>query len=555
MEPLRPFLPALAFCSAALLHGQNPLAIPPLLELDTFDLTVAPSSVEFYPGKVTATYGINAPYLGPTLVLNRWDTAHFRVHNQLSEITTMHWNGMEVPPEFDGSPPREIQPGATWDVKFQVVDKASVYVYHPHTMNLIGQQVGKGAAGLIIVRDAEEGQLPLPRRYGVDDFPIVVQDKRFSPSGQFIFGGYGDSILVNGTPRPFLDVPAQVVRLRLANASVARYYMFGFQEGTPFQVIASEGGLLTAPEAMTRIMLSSGERAEVLLDLTGMEGDSLMLMSFGSELPSTVPGAANPLWEHSHLNGIDFQVLRLRVGPATQEPVTAVPAVLVPDQPYPESTAARTRRKEITGMGMVGGMGAFQLNGQGWNMHVVNDTITLGDTEVWTYINNSNMAHPMTMHGGSFYILDRNGLPAEPWERGPKSVVHVGVGDSVRVIMRFARYATDGWPLMYHCHNLGHINHMMWQFIVVDPHTAVADDRVDGISRLFPVPAGDVVFYDAQFPVLHVAVADMLGREVLSAKGHGTTAGHIQLGALLPGTYTVRLFGAGRRSAAKMLKE
>ena len=38
---------------------------------------------------------------------------------------------------------------------------------------LIGQQVGKGAAGLIIVRDPEEAALDLPRTYGVDDIPSV----------------------------------------------------------------------------------------------------------------------------------------------------------------------------------------------------------------------------------------------------------------------------------------------------------------------------------------------------------------------------------------------
>lgn len=532
--------------------GQNPLAIPPLTTADTFMLHVAPSSVEFYPGVVTQTYGINAPYLGATLELQAGDTARFRVFNELPEITTMHWNGMEVPPVFDGSPPREIAPGATWDVKYKVIDKASVYSYHPHTMDLIGAQVGKGAAGLIIVRDAEEAALDLPREYGVDDFPVIVQDKRFDGAGQLVAAPLGDSILVNGTPHPFLDCPAQVVRLRLVNASTARYYIFGFADSTVFQVIGGENGLLAAPAPMTRVMLSSGERAEILLDLTDMQGDSLMLMSFGSELPQSVPGSSNLLFEGSALNGIDFPILRINVTAPTANPVTTVPATLANVVPYPESSASRTRTKVIEGMGMVGDVGMFTINGEEWDMNVINDTVILGATEIWEYINTSNIAHPMTMHGGPFYILDRNGEPPPAWEAGPKSVVNVDVGDTVRVIMRFAVYPTDGWPLMYHCHNLKHINHMMWQFIVVDQSTAVPERKVEQ-AVIFPVP-GELVNWQVSSPVTVIRVMDMSGREVMRVPVPGRTSGNLDLTGLPAGNYMLHFTGLGQQARAMAVK-
>lgn len=535
--------------------AQNPLAIPPALDMDTFDLTIDESSHEFYPGVVTQTYGINSPYLGPTLILHKGDTAHFRVHNQLSEIAGMHWNGMEVPPEFDGSPPRVLQPGDTWNVKYKVIDKASVYVYHPHTMDLIGAQVNKGAAGLIIVRDDEEAALALPRTYGVDDFPIAVQDKKFSLSGQFLLYPYGDSILVNGTPHPYLDCPAQMVRLRLVNASLSRYYPFGFEGDIPFQVIASEGGLLAAPATMTRIMLSSGERAEILVNLSDLEGDSLLLKSFGSELPSTIPGSNNILWESSSLNGIDFPILRIRVGPPTPDPITTIPTTLGDVQPYLEASAARTRIKEIAGYGMVGSMPMFTLNGQGWNMNAINDTIQFGDTEIWSYINHSTMAHPMTMHGGSFFVLDRNGQPPAEWERGPKSVVHVGVGDTVRVIMRFDKYTTDGWPLMYHCHNLMHINHMMWQFIIVDPTLSTPTVTTMEQPLVYPVPSSSLVHFNIAFPVMQLRVLDLSGREVLRMAGPRSSEGAIDIGALSPGNYIAVFMGLGQQTQTRIVRE
>lgn len=544
---------SLAFPVAAV--AQQPLAIPPLLDQDTFQLVLDEGTREFYPGVITNTYGISAPFLGPALVLHQGDTAHFHVVNQLAEPSGMHWNGLDVPPEFDGSPPLLLQPGDTWDVKYKVLDKAGMYTYHPHTMGTIGAQVNKGAAGLLIVRDDEEAQLPLPRSWGVDDFPVVVQDKRFTPSGQLLFAPYGDSILVNGTPHPYLECPAQVVRLRLANASTARYYPFGFEGDLPFQVIGSEGGLLSAPAEMTRLTLGSGERAEILLDLTGMQGDSLMLMSYGSELPQTVPGSNNILWESSILNGADFPILRIRVVAPTADPITSIPATLADVQPWPEASATRTRVKEITGMGMVNGMGNFKINGTTWNMDVVNDTILFGSTEIWTWVNHSNMAHPMTMHGGSFYVLDRNGAPPPAWERGPKSVVDVGVGDTVRTIMRFASYTTGDWPLMYHCHNLMHIDQMMWQFIIVDPGSAVAEPIPPGKVQVFPVPASSVVHYSAPFQVMHVQVFDLYGREVLKASGQLDTNGCMDVGSLAHGIYIAKFTGQGTQALARIARE
>ncbi|MCB0780378.1 MAG: multicopper oxidase domain-containing protein [Flavobacteriales bacterium] len=525
-----------SFCWA---QAYNPLAIPPLVSSDTFHLQVAPSTMEFYPGIVTQTYGINSPYLGPTLELQHGDTARFRIYNQLPDVTTMHWNGMEVPPVFDGSPPREILPGETWDVKYKVIDKASVYLYHPHTHMLIGQQVGKGAAGLIIVRDPEEAALDLPRTYGVDDIPLAVQDKWFNSSGQFVPAPLGDSILVNGTPHPYVECPAQVVRLRLLNASTARYYKFGFEDSTVFHVIAAENGLLAAPVPMTRLTLGSGERVELLLDLTGLEGDSLQLMSYGSQLEQSVPGSSNILWESSALNGIDFPILRIRVTAPTSNPVTTIPGTLANVQPYPESSAIRTRVKVIDGVGMVG-MGMFTVNGTEWDMNVINDTVILGTTEIWEYINLSNMAHPMTMHGGAFYVLDRNGSPPEPWEMGPRSVVDVGVGDTVRVIMRFANYTTDGWPLMYHCHNLAHINMMMWQFIVVDQTVQVG--HVEAIDvYLYPNPTGSMVSYSSSFPVTSIVLYDGLGRALQRWEMDGGNSGEIDIKRYPSGSYHLKL--------------
>ncbi|MBK9174929.1 MAG: multicopper oxidase domain-containing protein [Flavobacteriales bacterium] len=321
---------AIVLASALTAKAQlNALAIPPALELDTFNLVTDEHVHQFYPGINTSTYGASAEYLGPTLILHRGDTARIRVINQLAEMTSMHWHGMHVPGEMDGGPQRIIEPGESWMAEFEVKNPAGTYWYHPHPHELTAEQANFGIAGFIIVKDEDEEQLALPRTYGVDDFPVVIQDRKFLANGDFAFYPFGDSVLVNGTSRAYLECPAQVVRLRLLNGSNARIYALGLDNVQSMHVIAGDAGLIPSPTATDRLWLSNGERAEVLLDLTGMEGDSLLLMSYGNELPNTVPGSGNMLWESSLLNGVAFQVLRIRVTAPTSNPIIEIPSALL----------------------------------------------------------------------------------------------------------------------------------------------------------------------------------------------------------------------------------
>lgn len=536
-------------------HAQNPLAIPPALDQDTFDLVVDEHVHQFFPGVNTNTYGASAEYLGPTLILHRGDTANIRVHNQLAQITSMHWHGMHVPGEQDGGPQRIIDPGTVWHATYPVKNPAGTYWYHPHPHELTAEQANMGVAGFIIVRDEEEAQLALPRTYGVDDLPVVVQDRSFVANGNFFFGPYGNTVLVNGTPNPYVDCPAQVVRLRLLNGSNARVYALGFEDGRNFHVIAGDGGLLAAPATTDRLWLSNGERAEVLLDLTGLEGDSLLLMSFGSELPQTVPGADNMLWESSTLNGIDFPVLRIRVTAPTPEAITTIPATLVPQTPPDISEAVRTRTKLITGNGMVG-MGMFMINGLMYDLGVINDTMQLGSVEIWDIVNNSNMAHPMHIHGVSFHILERNGQAPPAWEQGPKDVVLVDRFETVRVIMRFTEPSPPEWPFMYHCHNLMHEdNMMMLQYIVTDMTTGATEDMKTAGTRVFPSPTTGQLTYESATPVQHARLIDALGREVWKAGLQGATTGTLDLGPVPAGTYVLLLHGTAGSTPVRVVKE
>ncbi len=540
--------------SLLLSQALQPLSIPPLLEQDTLHLTVAAHTHQFYPGMNTPTYGVNGDYLGPTLVLQKGDTARIVVENQLSEITTMHWHGMHVPGEMDGGPHSVIQPGASWMAEYPVKNPAGTYWYHPHPHMLTAKQSNLGISGLIIVRDGEEAQLDLPRTYGVDDIPLVIQDKKIISTGELVTYPLGDSLWVNGTPNPYVELPAQVVRLRLLNGSIARIFRLGFEDDRNFDVIAGDGGLLPAPASTNRLMLSNGERAEVLLGLTGLEGDSLLLMSYGNELGQAMPGSSNIILEGSLLNGIAFPVLRIRIGPPTANPVTAIPSTLVTIPVPDESSSVRTRTKTITGTGMVA-MGQFMINGTMMDMDVVNDTMLVGTNEAGHFVSNSNLAHPLHIHGVSFFVLERNGVPPPLWERGPKDVVLVDAGEDVKLIVHFGELAGADHPFMYHCHNLMHEDQMMMlQFMVIDPTSGIsghADERV----LVAPSPTTGVVRYIAGHVVEHITVRDALGRTVIDQAGAKRTEGTVDLSAVLPGLLFVELRGNGQRSVVRVVKE
>jgi FtsP/CotA-like multicopper oxidase with cupredoxin domain len=111
------------------------------------------------------------------------------------------------------------------------------------------------------------------------------------------------------------------------------------------------------------------------------------------------------------------------------------------------------------------------INGQTWE-DVINSgyrhvlaSPALGAVEIWELRNRSGgWFHPVHIHLIDFKILDRNGAPPFPFERGPKDTVYLGENETVRLLMRFG--PQEGRYMM-HCHNLVHEDHdMMGQFEV-----------------------------------------------------------------------------------------
>ena len=197
---------------------KNPLLIPDTIQGKTFKLNLQKGEHTFFKGVKTSTYGVNGNILGPTLVFKKGDSISLIVNNKLADSTTIHWHGLHVSPENDGGPHTVIAPGTDWNPKFKVRDHAATYWYHPHLHSKTNEHVSKGLAGLIIVKDDAEKALNLPRTYGIDDIPLVLQTKDFDDNKEILVHTNSDDIaMVNATIDAEYDMPAQIVRLRLLN--------------------------------------------------------------------------------------------------------------------------------------------------------------------------------------------------------------------------------------------------------------------------------------------------------------------------------------------------
>ncbi|MGY8887298.1 MAG: multicopper oxidase domain-containing protein [Flavobacteriales bacterium] len=507
--------------------AQNPLLIPPTQTGTNINLTLQNGTTQFYSGQTTNTMGANGNILGPTLILNQGDLVNFSVNNQIGETTTIHWHGLHVSSENDGGPHTTIAPNATWSPSFTILDKAATYWYHPHLHHFTDKHVSKGIAGMIIVKDNAEAALSLPRTYGVDDFPLVMQTKDFDANNQIVVHSNSDDVvMINATIDPFLNVPSQVIRCRVLNGSSQRAFNIGLSNNQSFHQIASDGGLLSTPVQLTRLLLAPGERAEILIDFSGMNGQTAFLESFASELPNGIYGATNPGmgagmtmngYNPNPLNGADFNILQFNVGIQTTNPITSVPSNLVTVIPIPEINSNITRTLTFTPVTMGPNQlnGEFLINGATMDLNVINYTIPLNNTEIWELTNQSAISHPFHIHDVQFNILTRNGVAPPLNEQGRKDVVLVKPQETVRFIAKFETFYNDTVPYMYHCHLLTHEDGgMMGQFVVSNPLSSVNENFTEDNIIIYPNPSTGFVNIElpSNIKLRDLSIYDNIGR-------------------------------------------
>lgn len=402
------------------------LTIPPILEGENLNIYIQEGVLEL-PSGSTKTMGFNGNYLGPTIRVSNSDLLNIRIKNDLREETTVHWHGLHVPAEFDGGPHQIIKSGELWNPQITIDQKAATLWYHPHLMGKTAEHVYNGLAGMFYIEDDYSRSLDIPSDYGVNDFPIILQDRRINRNGEFLYSpsmhdymqGYiGNTVLTNGAITPDLKVPGGTYRLRLLNGSNSSIFRMRFSEGNKFTVIASDGGFLPESVEKESIIISPGERYEILIDLEPSESLSLITDVYGGDSYKTlnIEGSKTSGDYFSHPQTFAYEKIA-----------------------YNENTnTKRNFRMETRGMG------GFSINGKQMDMNRIDFKLPADSTEIWTIVNVGmgmmQVPHSFHVHDVQFSIISMNGAKPPPLFSGPKDTVLLMPGDEVVIALRFQDY-------------------------------------------------------------------------------------------------------------------
>ena len=431
-------------------------------------------------GRSARLSAYNGQVPGPLIRVRSGDKLRLRVTNDLVAgganglgiprgATNLHTHGWHVSPSdpADNTMLR-LEPGDSWTYEYDLARQpaGSMGWYHPHVHGLVAEQLWAGLAGPLVVDDPDDA---------LDSFEThVLVLKDFGISGgnpapysspmDFMLGKVGPVVTVNGQVDPRLEArPGSVQRWRLLNASTARFYRLAL-ERHELAVIGTDGGLLDRPYAVRELLLSPGERVDVLVKVAKTHGTYRLLTlpySRGSMMGGMMGGGMMG-------GGATPQATLLTLRSSGRSAGMSLPAIIdgAARRADPQLGASVPRRF-VLGMGMGGmGMGGMAMqgtiNGQSFDVAplVVRSALPAsGDAwELWTIDNPTGMDHPWHQHTNHAQVVSISGGDpgyAALYTRAPawKDTVIVPGRGSVTQLVRISDWTGTA---MFHCHIVEH---------------------------------------------------------------------------------------------------
>ena len=421
--------------------GKNELTFPNILKPDqednhsiSYTIHAQQGTSEIFAGNKTNTYGYNGDFLGPVIRVKKGMDVSLHLVNDLKEDTTFHWHGLELPAEGDGGPHQVLKSGESKTIRFTVKQDAATLWFHPHPMNETANQVYKGLAGLLYIDDESSDKLDIPKTYGENDFPFILQDKTFTSDKQLDYhsvmnpdGTSGDTLLINGVVDPKLTTDHKKVRFRLLNGSNSRTFKLHFDNNMSFEQIASDGGFLNKPNTINEIEIAPAERVEVIVDLTKVKGNEVTLV-----------------------NEDNTKILPIHLKKTKEDSYTAdiLNNLSIPD---------KVKNLKVSKTVKLAGMGAnVTINGQKFDANRIDFTQRQNDTEVWEIENVNDMMggmkHPFHIHGTQFQVISIDGKEPPAYLSGLKDTISLQPGQKAKIAVTFPEKGI----YMFHCHILEH---------------------------------------------------------------------------------------------------
>ncbi|TDR32325.1 multicopper oxidase family protein [Hydromonas duriensis] len=434
-----------------------PLSTLPVLANQSSDaqlfkatLTAAPMTHEIIKGKPTTIWAYNQSAAPLLIEWTEGMTVEIELINDLPQTTTIHWHGLPVPPDQDGAPQDGVPPKGRRMYRFTLPDDcAGTYWFHPHPHGITHEQVFRGLAGVIVVKPKHKDALT-----DVKEVHWVVTDLKLNADGRIaendandvMNGREGQFLLVNGQYQPSLNV-SEPVRVRLWNATNARFlnlqWLGESGQAQDLLQIGTDGGLLTAAESHSTLLVASGERVELLLSPKESKMSVHASAYNQGKMGGAKPTPATPL---------------LSIHASPMDKGLELPAQLRAISPLGGATVTQNVVFSET-MSMENGVHQmnFLLNGKKFDMQRVDFTSKEGEIEEWRVENTSDMDHPFHIHGGQFQLQRREWI--DPSRGSPtafslawKDTVNVKSGE--RVVFKMVQKHKG--LRMLHCHILEH---------------------------------------------------------------------------------------------------
>jgi len=421
---------------------------PDILEVE---IEARLESIEVVPGVLTEMWTYNGSVPGPLLRAKKGDRLIVHFTNNLPEPTTIHWHGLRVPSEMDGTEAVQspVLPGGEFLYDFTLPD-AGTFWYHPHVNS--GAQVGYGLYGGIAVSDATESVQE-------QEVVLVLSDVSLDVDGQLLpgdhngwfgdyFGREGEHILVNGKLNPLLKMrPGVSARFRVINAARSKFFGTEIPSGAMVRV-GGDAGLSDRPLPLDQLVVVASERAEVLVTLSE-DAEGVLHVPF-QDVDRFNTGLPLP----------DAPLFRIEAEGEPVEPSAPLPEILGEVEEL-DLEGALEREIEL------GETEDGQMTINGSVFPGIEDTPHVGyvgDTEVWTVTNTTEYPHPFHLHGFAFQVLDVGGVP---WPvREWKDTASIPAKSTLRFAVEY-----DNRPglWMFHCHILGHAKLGMMSLLDIRP--------------------------------------------------------------------------------------
>ena len=401
-------------------------------------LTASETQVPLISGMAATTMWLYNKTLLPVIDVSVNDSVKIKFNNHLQQDGTIHWHGLAVPAEQDGNPQDPVAPGKSFDYQFQITPQmAGTHWFHPHTHNYVAQQVYMGLAGLFIVRDPADPIAHIPEQ-NLFFLDLKLDDQAQIPPNDMMDvmnGREGQFALINGALEPQITLTG-TQRWRLWNGNSARYLDLLFPENkVTAYLVGTDGGLLEAPQKITSILLTPGERAEIVLTPVAEQSFNLIARAYNRDK------MGNPPPEQDRIMA---QVM-MKPGKKIDLP-TKLRSIPELGQPKVKRQVVYTEDSQMN----------FYINGKIYDMNRIDFFCKVGETEEWEVFNNSHMDHNFHLHGTHFLVkeFERNGKISKPSYKMLKDTINLKPYEKVRILMKQNHKGIR----MFHCHILEHEN-------------------------------------------------------------------------------------------------